>query len=228
MPPTASTGIRVATVSPGAGTTRLMGKDSQAARRRAIQGYAREMVSTGVTKRPESDMPGRRSRLTTVCNRRSIRPSMGALGMVPAFTAAGLARLTAFRSKPTGPRLRAFSATISRSGPPRLSAERASRGIPASQRTRAAASIPSAVATQRKALAAAGKASVVAATLAEAAITCSASITRASLPFGVHNSSDAGAVFPQGMPRFAAKAPYLVTHSPQELSRTSHHTLSCR
>ena len=37
-----------------------------------------------------------------------------------------------------------------------------------------------------------------------------------------------GAAFPQEMPRFAAKAPFLVTHSPQELSRTSRHLLSCR
>ena len=54
-----------------------------------------------------------------------------------------------------------------------------------------------------RALAAAAKASVVAATRAEAAvITCSASITRASLPFGLHISSHVDAAFPQEMPRF--------------------------
>ena len=189
---------------PGRVQLGLWARDPQATLRRAMQGFAQEMASTGVIKRTRSsDITGPRSRPITVCNLRSIRPNTGALGMVPASTAAGLARPTTFRSKPTGPRLRAFSATILRSGLPRLLAEIALRDIPASQRTRAEASILLAAAIQRralaaggKALAAAAKASVVAATPAEAAvITCSASITRTSLPFVLHTSSHVDAAF---------------------------------
>jgi len=159
-----------------------MGRDSQAAHRKDMQGRARQMALTGAINRPEWGTPGRRSRPTIACSRRSIqRSSMGALGMVPASTAAGPARRMELRSQPIEPRRQAFSGTILPSAPPLLLVERALRGIPASKSTRVAVSIPLVAAIQKKALAVAGRASV-AATRAEAAvITFSASITNAFL-----------------------------------------------
>ena len=72
-------------------TARLMARDLPV-RRRDMQAAGQEKDTTGVTRRPELVTPGRCSRLTTTCSRRSIRHSSTAvLGMVPASTAAGQA-----------------------------------------------------------------------------------------------------------------------------------------
>jgi len=169
-----------------------------------LRGFGRFIHQAGLVTRAQP------SRLTTTCSRQSILcKRMGVRRMVPASTGTGPLYHLAVRNRRIVRSHRGLRVTTSASVLRPASALRLPEGgfpvIPASHLRRVAeASISSAAATQRRALAAAeervsavGAKALVADTPVEVAvITPSGSITRA-LP-GLRGSSDYGAALPSG------------------------------